>query len=92
MTDKPVQQQLFLADQLIEEHKQDLEDLQSKPAIIPTIEGIIENSMTQGLIQYYQYAIQTLESGLDPMLTIDSLSEEELEQYMREQGYFICSR
>lgn len=92
MTDKPIQQHLFLADDLIEEHKQDLEALRAKPRMLSTTEGIIANSLDQGLIQYHECAIKMLESDADANDTIDTLHEEELKAYMREQGYFICYR
>jgi hypothetical protein len=90
--DQPVQQQLFLADQCIEEHKAALAELRANPRLLPTTQNIFEACAQRDMERYHEYAIRELESGLDPLFTIDSLSEEELEQYMRSQGIFVCYR
>ena len=86
----PVQQQrLFAAEEYIEEHKQALEELSSKPTMLPTTHTIFDICLDRSMVRYHEVAIKVLESGVDPSTTIDALSEDELIEYMRREGYFI---
>lgn len=92
MTNDPTQRSLFEREEYIEEHRQAIEDLKAQPKLLPTTDNIFDILVDQNMQRYHEGAINILESGVNLALTVDSLSEEELLEEMRSQGWFVCSR
>lgn len=68
-------------------HQEELARLQAEPEILLTEETLFEYTMRQGLLTYHRVGVKFLSDPSNPWVPI---TEEELEQKMREKGIFIC--